>query len=65
MKYTVPGNSRKFVPGNSEILHLLMEHGEPKEARICLEAGHMARQPGKSNEEVLDLIVDWVRQKLA
>lgn len=58
-------NGKKDDQHPIEDFYLLMEHGEPKEARIYPEAGHMARQPGKSNEEILNLIVEWVRQRLA
>ncbi len=44
--------------------YLLMEHGDPKEARIFPEGGHMGRVPGKSNKEVLDLLTRWLKQKL-
>jgi esterase FrsA len=48
-----------------EDFYLLMEHGEPKEARIFAEAGHMGRRPGQPNREVLDVIVRWIEARLS
>lgn len=45
-------------------IYLLLEHGNPKEARVYAEGGHMGRVPGKGGEEVLQMIVDWLKQKL-
>lgn len=48
-----------------EDIYLLLEHGSPKEARIFPGAGHMGRVPGRSNEEVLETVTRWLKQKLS
>ena len=44
---------------------LLMEHGDPKEVRIFPNAGHMGREPGKPNDEVLEMITQWIKRRLS
>lgn len=48
-----------------EDIYLLLEHGSPKEVRIFPGAGHMGRVPGRSNEEVLETVTRWLKQKLS
>ena len=48
-----------------EDIYLLMEHGNPKEARIYPQGHHMGRTPGISEEEIRAMIVGWLRDKLA
>jgi len=48
-----------------EDIYLLLEHGSPKDVRIFSEAGHMGRVPGQSNQEVLDTVTRWLKQKLS
>jgi pimeloyl-ACP methyl ester carboxylesterase len=45
-------------------LYLLAEHGGPKDLRIIPGAGHMGRKRGESNDEVVDIVTRWLRQKL-
>ena len=58
-------NGKKDDQHPIEDFYLLLDHGDPKEVRIYPEAGHMGRQPGKPNDEVLDLITRWIKQKLS
>jgi len=46
-------------------LYLLAEHGSPKDLRIIAGAGHMGRRRGESNDEVVGIIVRWLKEKLA
>ena len=46
-------------------LYLLAEHGSPKDLRIIAGAGHMGRKRGESNDEVVDIITRWLREKLS
>ena len=46
-------------------LYLLAEHGSPKELRIIPGAGHMGRKKGESNNEVVDIVTNWLQQRLA
>jgi len=46
-------------------LYLLAEHGSPKELRIIPGAGHMGRKKGESNDEVVDIVTRWLREKLS
>jgi dienelactone hydrolase len=47
-----------------EDIYLLLEHGSPKDVRIFPGAGHMGRVPGRSNREVLEVVTQWIKQKL-
>ncbi len=47
-----------------EDIYLLMEHGNPKSARIYPEGHHMGRTPGIPYDEILSMIVDWLREQL-
>ena len=46
-------------------IYLLMEHGNPKEARIYPEGGHMGRTPGMPEQEITNLITGWLKLRLA
>ena len=46
-------------------LYLLAEHGSPKDLRIIAGAGHMGRQKGQSNDEVMGMVTNWLKEKLA
>jgi pimeloyl-ACP methyl ester carboxylesterase len=46
-------------------IYLLMEHGNPKEARIYPQGHHMGRTPGMPEDEIRDTIVSWMKEKLA
>jgi esterase FrsA len=46
-------------------IYLLLEHGNPKSARIYPEGRHMGRTPGMHYDEVLKTIVAWLRERLA
>ena len=45
--------------------YLLAEHGSPKDIRIIAGAGHMGRRPGESNDEVQQIIIRWLKEKLS
>jgi pimeloyl-ACP methyl ester carboxylesterase len=45
-------------------IYLLMEHGNPKEARIYPQGHHMGRTPGMPEDEIRNTIVEWMREKL-
>lgn len=48
-----------------EDIYLLMEHGNPKEARIYPQGGHMGRSAGVKDEEIANMIVGWLKMRLA
>lgn len=45
-------------------IYLLMEHGNPKEARVYPKGSHMGRTPGMPEDEITKLITSWLAQKL-
>ena len=45
-------------------VYLLMEHGNPKSARIFPQGHHMGRTPGIAYEDILAMIVAWLREQL-
>jgi hypothetical protein len=45
-------------------IYLAMEHGDPKEARIFAEGGHMGRVAGQRNDEALAVATRWIERKL-
>jgi esterase FrsA len=46
-------------------IYLLMEHGNPKEARIYPKGSHMGRTPGMPEDEITKLITGWLALRLA
>jgi hypothetical protein len=48
-----------------EDIYLLMEHGNPKEARVYPRGHHMGRTPGMPEDEIRNMIVAWLKEKLA
>jgi esterase FrsA len=46
-------------------IYLLLEHGNPKEARIYPKGSHMGRTPGMPEDEITKLITGWLAQRLA
>jgi pimeloyl-ACP methyl ester carboxylesterase len=46
-------------------LYLLAEHGSPKDLRIMPGAGHMGRRKGQSNDNVVEIVTNWLKDKLA
>jgi esterase FrsA len=46
-------------------VYLLMEHGNPKSARVYADGHHMGRTPGQPAEHITDTIVDWLKERLA
>ena len=46
-------------------IYLLLEHGNPKEARIYPEGGHMGRTPGVEASVITDMIAAWLKDKLS
>jgi pimeloyl-ACP methyl ester carboxylesterase len=47
-----------------EDIYLLMEHGNPKEARVYPKGTHMGRTPGMPEDEITKLITTWLSQRL-
>ena len=47
-----------------EDIYLLLEHGNPKEARIYPRGHHMGRTPGMPEDEIRTMIVGWLKDKL-
>ena len=45
-------------------IHLLMEHGSPKCARIYADGHHMGRTPGQPADHITHTIVDWLKAQL-
>ena len=48
-----------------EDIYLLMEHGNAKEARVYPQGGHMGRGGGVKDEEIRNLIIDWLKLRLS
>jgi esterase FrsA len=46
-------------------VYLLMEHGNPKSARVYPEGHHMGRAPGQHPDEIANTIVGWLKERLA
>jgi len=46
-------------------VHLLLEHGVPKSARIYPEGGHMGRTPGIRESAIAEMIAQWLRDRLS
>jgi esterase FrsA len=46
-------------------IYLLMEHGNPKEARIFPQGGHMGRTPGMDASIITETIADWLKLRLS
>lgn len=46
-------------------IYLLIEHGSPKDVRIIPGAGHMGRKPGQPNDEVQQIITNWLKRRLS
>lgn len=44
--------------------YLLAEHSSPKDLRIIAGAGHMGRKKGEANDEVVNIITNWLKEKL-
>jgi pimeloyl-ACP methyl ester carboxylesterase len=45
-------------------IYLLMEHGNPKSARIYPDGHHMGRTPGLPYDDILAMIVGWLKERL-
>jgi esterase FrsA len=45
-------------------IYLLMEHGNPKEARIYPKGVHMGRGGGTTDEEIWHLVVKWLKSRV-
>ncbi len=46
-------------------IYLLMEHGNPKSARIYPDGHHMGRTPGQPADHITVTIVQWLKERLA
>lgn len=57
-------NGKKDDQQPIEDVYLLLEYGNPKEARVYAEGGHMGYTPGTAADEILEMIVKWLKQKL-
>lgn len=58
-------NGKKDDQQPIEDVYILLEHGNPKEARVYPEGGHMGRSPGVSDAQIADLIVAWLKSRLS
>ena len=45
-------------------VYLLMEHGDPKTARIYPKGSHMGRTPGMPEDEIAKTITSWLKSRL-
>ncbi len=45
-------------------VYLLLEHGNPKSARVYPEGHHMGRTPGHHPDEIANTIVGWLKERL-
>jgi len=45
-------------------VYLLLEHGNPKSARVYPEGHHMGRTPGQPADEIASTIVGWLKERL-
>jgi esterase FrsA len=45
-------------------VYLLLEHGNPKSARVYPEGHHMGRTPGQHPDEIANTIVGWLKEHL-
>jgi len=45
-------------------IYLLLEHGNPKSARIYPDGHHMGRTPGQPSEHITTTIVEWLKRHL-
>jgi esterase FrsA len=45
-------------------VYLLMEHGDPKSARIYPQGSHMGRTPGMPEDEITKTITGWLKSRL-
>src|SRR5207247_11107112 len=43
-------------------VYLLLEHGNPKSARVYPEGHHMGRTPGQHPDEIANTIVGWLKE---
>ncbi len=48
-----------------EDVHILLEHGVPKTARVYPDGGHMGRTPGTKESAIAGLIAQWLAARLA
>ena len=46
-------------------VHILLEHGAPKTARVYPDGGHMGRTPGMKEDAIAALIAQWLREIIA
>lgn len=47
-----------------EDVYLLMEHGSPKCAKVYPQGSHMGRTPGMSEDEIVNSIAGWLKERL-
>lgn len=45
-------------------IYLLLEHGNPKSARIYPEGHHMGRTPGMPSDDIATMIIGWLKEQL-
>jgi esterase FrsA len=46
-------------------VYLLLEHGNPKSARVYPDGHHMGRTPGQPADHITETIVEWLREQLS
>ncbi|MEK6594392.1 MAG: alpha/beta fold hydrolase [Pseudomonadota bacterium] len=58
-------NGKKDDQQPIEDVYILLEYGNPKEARVYPEGGHMGRSPDANDAQIAGLIVGWLKSRLA
>ncbi len=58
-------NGKRDDQAPIEDVYLLLEHGQPKSARVYPEGGHMGRTPGMKDSVIADGIAGWLHATLA
>lgn len=57
-------NGKRDDQAPIEDVYLLLEHGEPKSAKVYPEGGHMGRTPGIRESEIAEGIARWLHERL-
>jgi pimeloyl-ACP methyl ester carboxylesterase len=58
-------NGKKDDQQPIEDVYILLEYGNPKEARVYPEGGHMGRSADANDAQIAELIVGWLKSRLA
>lgn len=57
-------NGKKDDQQPIEDLYLMLEYGNPKEARVYPEGGHMGRSRDTDDAQIAELIIAWLQSRL-